>query len=363
MFRTLCFLLIFFSFISESRFFGGGRQRPQKRDKGRDFYKILGVGKRAKEKELKKAYRKLTKKYHPDKNKSEDAADKFKDIVAAYETLSDKEKRGVYDREGEPGLEEFEKRKQQGGGNFWSPFGQPQRRQGEKGPDVTIRLTVSLKTLYLGDIVEFDYVRNVMCANWDECEMDDNECEGPGIRMKTRQLGPGFIQKFQQEDPRCTSRGKRSNPNCNACPDGPTVSDTMPLTLEIEPGMSHGETIIFEDVADEQVGFAPGNLVIELVESKHKFFTRKGSDLYLTINIPLVDALAGFSHDMKHVDGHIFIVAPPNVINCNSIHRVRGEGMPDKHNPKQKGDLVVDFNIEFPTSLSSEQKSKLRSLL
>eukprot|EP00494_Astrolonche_serrata_P025632 UN25893 len=131
-----------------------------------------------------------------------------------------------------------------------------------KGPDVHVKLSVSLKTLYLGDILEFDYIRSVLCANWDECEMDDNECEGPGVRMRTQRLGPGFIQKIQVNDDRCIAYGKRYDPECGACPDGATVSDSTPLMLEIEPGMKHGDRIEFEEVADELIGQTPGNLII-----------------------------------------------------------------------------------------------------
>merc|ERR1719483_506276 len=168
-------------------------------------------------------------------------------------------------------------------------------------------------------------------------------------------------KKMQQQDDRCIAHGKRYNPNCSACPNGPTEIDSIPLTLEIEPGMKNGDQIKFEDVADEQVGHTPGDLIIELAAEKHAFFTRKGDDLHMRINIPLVDALAGFSHTIQHVDGHDVLIAPRNIIHCNSVYRVNGEGMPQE-NGNRKGDVVVRFNIDFPTHLSDSQKSKLRKV-
>lgn len=348
--------------------FSEGRRRNKgSRNSGRDFYKILNIKRSANERQIKKAYRKLSKQYHPDKNKDPGAEDIYKDIVAAYECLSDKEKREVYDRHGEEGLEDLQKQNQGGGGSpFDFFFGGNQRRQDSgqpKGPDVHIKMAVSLKTLYLGDIIEFDYIRAVMCSRWDECEIDDRECDGPGVRMVTRTIGPGFIQKMQSQDDRCVSRGKRYNPNCRACPDGPTVTDSTPLMLEIEAGMKHGDTIIFEEVADETIGHTPGNLIIELVAEKHSFLNRKGDDLNMRLNIPLVDALAGFSKTIQHVDGHDVVIEPNQIISCNSVVRIPGEGMPNRNNPNQKGDLIVRFNIDFPHHLTEKQKKSLRATL
>jgi len=366
-FILLCFIL--FTGSQGQRFGRGRRQQPQDDGPNRDFYNILGIKRSSSQQQIKKAYRKLSRKYHPDKNKDEGAEDIYKDVVAAYETLSNEEKKKVYDGQGESGVREFEKRGGDGGGDPFDLFnmfgfnnGRRRRNDGglPKGPDVIIRMKVSLKTLYIGDIVDFDYVRSVMCANWDECETDDRECEGPGIRMVTRQVGPGFIQKMQQQDDRCIAHGKRYNPNCRACPNGATEVDSIPLTLEIDPGMKHGDQIKFEDVADETIGHTSGDLIIELVAEKHEFFTRKGEDLHMRINIPLVDALAGFSHDITHVDGHSVTIAPRNIIHCDSVFRIPGEGMPSGG---RFGDIVVRFNIDFPSHLSDSQKSKLREVL
>lgn len=361
-----CLLVLFF--LTESRY-SRRRKQQQPKEEGRDFYKILGVSRSATDREIKKAFRKLSNKYHPDKNPDPEVAQKYTDIVAAKETLLDEEKRRVYDQHGESGLDEWTKNQGSGGdpfdmfGSFFG--GRNRRRQTDglpKGPDVHIKLTVSLKTLYLGDVLEFDYKRAVMCHNWDECELDDRECEGPGIRMVTRSLGPGFVQKMQQQDDRCIAHGKRYNPNCSACPDGPTETDSVPLMLEIDPGMKSGDKIEFEEVADETIGHSPGNLIIELVASPHEVFTRQGDDLHLRVNIPLVDALTGFTHDIPHLDGHIVTINPAQIIDCNSVLRVAGEGMP-KPGAGRKGDMVIRFNIDFPQKLSEKKKKNLRKIL
>lgn len=332
---------------------------------GRDFYKILGVDRNANDRQLKKAYRKLSLKYHPDRCKEDSCHEKFTDVNAAYECLSDKEKRQIFNRRGEEGVKEHEK--QGGGGGFHDPFGMFRRRQRDdsipKGENTRIVIDVPLKVLYSGDIIEAEFERDVLCSRWDECEIDDSECSGPGVRTKTQRIGPGFMQQFQQQDDRCIARGKRYNPRCSACPDGATVKDTTPITIDIEPGMKHGQEIVFEDVGDESIGKSPGNLIVVLREQAHPYFTRDGDNLRLRLGITLTDALVGFETTIKHVDGHEVRVKSSSVINCEHVMKIRGEGMP-RQTGTGLGDLIITFDIEFPRKTFSEtQKKNLRRIL
>lgn len=278
----------------------------------KDFYKLLGVSRKATQKEIKKAYRQMSLKYHPDKNKEEGAAEKFAEIAYAYEVLSDESKKEIYDRHGEEGLKQHEGMQNGGGGGF-NPFeqffgggfgGDPfsdmfgggrRRESGEqRTPSVEVPLRVSLQQFYTGDVFDVHYVREVLCKNWEDCMRNDNECAGPGVKLFRQQLAPGFVQQVQKEDPSCISRGKSWRPSCKACPSGKTESEKIELTIDLTKGARPGERMTFEGVTDEKPGFVPGDLHFVYVEVPHHRFKRDGDHLYLTKEISLVDALVSF---------------------------------------------------------------------
>jgi len=341
----------------------------------RDFYKILGVSRKASDKEIKKAYRKLSLQYHPDKNPSEDASSKFADVAAAYECLSDEEKRKTYDRYGEEGLQKMEARQNAGGGGdpFSSMFeafgfggfgGRRGRGDGERRtPDLTLPLRVSLRQLYLGDIFDMTYIREVLCTNHGECEKNCPDCHGPGVRVKTQQLAPGFVQQVQASDPNCVARGKCWRRGCKACPNGQTETEQISLTVDLAPGLAEGDNIRFEGVASEQIGHIPGDLVLLVAPIRHEYFERRGDDLHTTINIPLKDALVGFSTEIDHLDGHKVLLRKEDVTYFGQVVKIRGEGMPKKGGTGGFGDMYVECSITFPAQLSEEQKASLREIL
>jgi len=335
----------------------------------RDFYKILGVDKHASTRQIKKAFRKLSLKYHPDK--CEDCQEKFTDVNAAYECLSDDTKREAYDSVGrdEERFKEWEKRGGGSGGGFdpFANFFNFGRRRGnddemQKGGSTKMILNVDLKTLYVGDFIEIRYFRNVLCSRVDECEINDDGCSRAGIRKSTRRIGPGFVQQIEDNDSRCVARGKRYKERCKACPDGPTVVDSIPVTVDILPGMKDGQELVFEEHADESIGHIPGDLVIVLRQTAHPHFVRDGDDLRLRLGITLADALVGFEMTIKHVDGHDVVIKSNEVINCEYVKVIRAEGMPTERGGF--GDLIVTFEIEFPKkTFTTEQKQRLREIL
>ena len=267
-----------------------------------DYYELLGISRRATHKEIKKAYRQKSLEFHPDKNKSEGAAEKFAQIAQAYEVLSDESKREIYDRHGEEGLKKHEQRAGGGGGGF-DPFedifsqfgfggGRGRRDDGQQRTEsVEIPLTLTLKEFYLGKTLDVQYVREVLCKNWEDCMKQDNECHGPGVKIARQQLAPGFVQQVQMNDPKCVARGKSWRPNCKACPGGKTETEKIELTLDVTKGMRPGERITFQGVTDERPGFEPGDLHFVLVEVEHNQFVRDGDHLYMRTEILLVDAL------------------------------------------------------------------------
>lgn len=338
---------------------------------GTDFYRVLGVSRRASHKEIKKAYRQKSLQFHPDKNRDEGAAEKFAEISRAYEVLSDEEMKEIYDRDGEEGLKRHEQMRGGGGdggdpfGDIFSHFGFPfgggggrQREDDRKTPSVDIPLKLTLKQLYLGETIEVEYVREVLCVNWRECMKSHKECQGPGVKVRMQQIAPGFVQQIQQQDDRCISRGKMWKPNCRDCPNGQTETEKVDVTIDVTKGMRNGERITFDGVADQKPGMEPGDLVFNIQEVKDLKYHRDGDQLYRTIEIPLVDALVGFSITLEHLDGHKFIVNVSGVTECDEVKRVPGKGMP-RRSGRGYGDLYLTFEVDFPDTLTEQQKTQI----
>jgi len=338
-----------------------------------DFYRTLGISRKATPKEIKKAYRQKSLEFHPDKNKQEGAAEKFSEISRAYEVLSDDELKEIYDREGEEGLKRHEQRGGGGGGgdpfgdifsHFGFPFGGGGRQRDDERttPSVEIPLKLTLQQLYLGETLEVEYVREVLCVNWRECMKNHQECQGPGVKVRMQQIAPGFVQQIQQHDDRCIARGKMWKPNCRDCPKGQTETEKIDLTIDVTKGMRSGERITFEGVADQKPGMNAGDLVFIINEIPDKKYHRDGDQLYRTIEIPLVDALVGFSITLTHLDGHKFVVNVSGVTECDEVKRVPGKGMP-RRSGRGHGDLYLTFEVDFPDTLTEQQKTGINKIL
>lgn len=261
-----------------------------------DFYSLLGISKKATHKEIKKAYRQKSLEHHPDKGGN---AEKFSEIARAYEVLSDETLRGVYDQRGEKGLQDHEQRGGGGGGgggfdpfeDFFNFGGRRERDDGVRRTDsVEIPLKLNMKQFYLGEMLDVEYVREVLCKRWEDCIRQDPECSGPGVKTARQQIAPGFVQQVQMNEPRCIARGKSWRSNCKACPHK-TETEKIELTIDVSKGMRPGERVTFEGVTDEKPGFSAGDLHFILQEIPHKEFKRDGDHLYLNREIELVDAL------------------------------------------------------------------------
>lgn len=288
--------------------------------------------------------------------------------------LTDEEKKGIYDRHGEEGLKQHEQRGGGGGGHggfddIFSHFGfnfgggQGRRQREQTTPNVDVPLRVTLKQLYLGDTIEVEYVRNTLCVNWQECMKANQECQGPGVKVRMQQIAPGFVQQVQQRDDRCVARGKMWRNNCRECPNGQTQPETIELEIDLQKGMYPGEAVTFEGVSDEKPGMNPGDLNFVIVQVGHEFFHRDGDHLYVTMEIPLVDALTGFSHEFTHLDGHKFTVNVDGVTECDHVMRVSGKGMPRRGGRGGFGDLYITFDVDFPDTLTEKQRKEIRKIL
>ncbi|KAK7112279.1 dnaJ homolog subfamily B member 11-like [Littorina saxatilis] len=317
---------------------------------GRDFYKILGVSKNADIKQIKRQYRKLAKEHHPDKNKDDpEAAERFQDLGAAYEVLSDEEKRKVYDRHGEEGLKQGD----MGGdpfssffGDFGFGFGGNQRDQETpRGGDIVMDLDVTLEELYNGDFVEVLRYKPVA-----KPAKGKRKCN---CRMETvtQQLGPGRFQMSQQQV-------------CDECPNVKFVPEEKMLELEIEPGMRDGQEYPFVAEGEPHLDGEPGDLRFIIRQVKHPRFERKGDDLYANVTVSLQDALIGFEMDIAHLDGHKVHIVRDKITWPGARMRKANEGMPNYENNNFKGSLFITFDIDFPKgSLTEEDKEGLKAIL
>lgn len=159
------------------------------------------------------------------------------------------------------------------------------------------------------------------------------------------------------------ARGKSWKSPCTACPNGMTEEEEIQLTVDIAAGMRHGDTIKFDQVADEAVGHIPGDLIFYVHQQPHPLFRREGDDLHAHFTISLLESLVGFSRTLEHLDGHQVTIAKEDVTYCGEVFTVANEGMPIKGTRGARGHLFVTLNIDFPASFTPQQKNLIRQAL
>ncbi|XP_062402559.1 dnaJ homolog subfamily A member 4 [Sardina pilchardus] len=340
------------------------------------FYDLLGVSPKASPDEIKKAYRKLALKYHPDKNPNE--GERFKLISQAYEVLSDPNKRDLYDQGGEQAIKE-------GGmaGGSSSPmdifnmfFGGGGRTQRERrGKDVVHQLSVTMEEMYNGTTRKLGLQKNVICEKCDgyggkkgtlqKC----SNCKGRGVQIQVQQIGPGMIQQTQSMCGDCQGQGDSfsAKDRCKTCNGRKVERKKKILEVHIDKGMKDGQKITFHGEGDQEPGLEPGDVVIVLDQKEHSIYQRQDDNLITKMNIKLVEALCGFKKSIYTLDNRTLIInSPPGeVVKHNDIKCVQGEGMPVHKQPFEKGLLIIKFQVEFPEKnwLPEHRLPQLESLL
>ncbi|XP_006643975.1 dnaJ homolog subfamily B member 1-like [Oryza brachyantha] len=339
---------------------------------GVDYYKVLGVDRGAGDDDLKKAYRKLAMKWHPDKNPTnkKEAEAKFKQISEAYEVLSDPQKRTIYDQLGEEGLK-----------------GQPP--PGAGGPGAP--------SFYPGGAHSTSFHFNPRSA-------DDIFAEFFGFRGPFSSIGgsgsmrgdprfPGFM--FGNENlSRYGGEGSTSMHHTPHKP--PPIENKLPvsladlykgvtkkmkisreiidasgrvsqqeeiLTIDVKPGWKKGTRVTFTEKGNQAPNMTPADIVFIIEEKPHDIFTREGNDLVITEKISLVEALTGYTARIITLDARSLSVPINSVIHPSYEEVVPGEGMPIPKDPSKKGNLKIKFNIKFPSRLTSDQKTGIKRLL
>lgn len=383
-----------------------------------DLYEILEVEATATNAEIKKAYRKLALKYHPDKaseDEREDSEIKFKEISHAYEVLTDEVRRGEYDTYGttdgrRPNGEGFDfngnpfedfyggAQQEFSANDFYSffnnmggpggPPGGPGRRSKPRTKDAELEVEVTLEDLFKGKVIKTTSTRDIICSHCKGSGAKKNAvmkkcgvCEGEGSVRKIRRVGPGLVTQDYIDCETCHGVGKiyRSKDKCKKCHGKRLTEETKILEFEILKGSKSGESIVLSKESDEYPGKETGDVVMTFHCKEHSVFTRKGDDLFAKFKIPLVDSLCGFSKVLvKHLDGRGIQVSTPKgkVIRPGDYIKIKNEGMPVKHDPKKsswfssstgkKGDLYIEIDIEFPSDnwyLEKNDIVKIKNIL
>lgn len=340
------------------------------------LYDLLGVAPTVSEGDLKKAYRKLALRHHPDKGGD---AEHFKKLSFAYEVLSDKEKRDIYDAHGEEGLKSGG-----GGGDFHDPFdifnmffgmggGRGPRPKEKKGKSCVHQLKVSLEEMYSGNSRKLAIQKNVICNKCDGRGGKTGKvqkctgCKGTGMKVYLQQLAPGFVSQSQSVCGECSGKGEiiDKKDRCPKCDGKKVTRERKVLEVHIDKGMEDGQKVVLYGEGDQEPGMESGDVVIVLDEQEHEVFKRKGMDLIVRQEIQLVEALCGFEKVIKTLDGRNLVIQqePGKVIKHGDLKYVPSEGMPQHKNPFNKGNLIFQFIVNFPSKISGDKVKALESCL
>ncbi|MBN2339880.1 MAG: molecular chaperone DnaJ [Deltaproteobacteria bacterium] len=341
----------------------------------RDYYEVLGVEKNADAQELKKAYRKLAMKYHPDQNPDDDqAAEKFKELTEAYKVLSNEESRARYDRFGHQGASS-------GNGYpgmdfdmdlgsmtdffesiFGSMFGGAQRRRTRRGSDLQYDLTVTLEQVVSGADLRITIPRAMPC----------DDCGGSGAQKGTtptqcpRCNGHGQVRLQQgifvmnSPCPTCSGAGKVIQEPCPHCDSG-LVEKEEEFNITIPPGIEDGKVKVIRGAGDHgRNGVPPGDLNIHVQVARHEIFERAGDDLLCERSITFPQAALGDDIEIETIDSKVKMKVKP-ATRAGQVYVLRGKGVPHFHG-NGRGDLRVRMDIDVPAKLTDAQVDLIEKL-
>lgn len=341
----------------------------------RDYYEVLGVSRDVDAKELKKAYRKLAMKYHPDRNPDDKDADaKFKEATEAYEILGDQQKRAAYDQYGHAGVDPNAGGGGFGGGGanfsdifgdvFGDIFGGGGGRGGRGGPqrgsDLRYTMELSLEEAVRG--IE----KKIRVPTLTSCEACDGSGAKPGTSPKTCgtcggagqvRMQQGFFS-VQQTCPTCRGQGTMIEDPCNSCHGRGVKEETKTLSVKIPPGVDTGDRIRLSGEGEAgAMGGPAGDLYVQVSVKEHELFHRDGRNLYCDVPISIVDAALGGELEVPTLDGRVKLKIPAET-QSGKLFRLRGKGVTPVRGGTA-GDLLCRVQVETPVNLTSDQKDLL----
>ena len=351
----------------------------------RDYYEVLGVERGASEAEIKSAYRRLAKKYHPDLNPGDKEAEAaFKEVNEAYEVLSDDQRRARYDQFGHEdptaggnygsyttytggsGFEDiFETIFGSGGfGGFGG--GSAQRSNGpERGNDLRYNLTISFEEAVFGCKKEINIARNENCDNCGgtgakpgTSPVTCDQCHGTGTVTRVQQTMLGSM-RTSAPCPKCGGEGKIISDPCPKCGGKGTVRRQRTITVTIPAGIDNGQALTLRGEGEPgKRGGPSGDLYVAISVRPHRKFRRDGVNLYSEMNISFAQAALGDELNIETLKESVKETIPEGT-QPDTVLRVRGQGVPVLRNPSQRGDLFVTLKIEVPKRLNEKQRMAL----
>ena len=350
----------------------------------RDYYEVLGVDKNADDATIKKAYRKLAKKYHPDINPGDKEAEKkFKEASEAYAVLSDSEKRRQYDQFGHSAFDGGAGGAGAGGFDFSGMdmgdifgdifgdfFGGGARRQSSNGPMKGANVRASVRITF--EEAVFGCEKELELVLKDECKTCHgtgakpgttpetcSKCGGKGKVMYTQQSLFGMVQNVQT-CPECHGSGKIVRDKCTDCHGSGYIAKKKKIQVTIPAGIDNGQSVRIREKGEIGVNGGPrGDLLVEVVVSRHPIFQRREMDLYSTVPISYAQAALGGEIIIKTIDGNVSYEVKPGTQTDTRI-RLRGKGVPSLRNKNVRGDHYVTLVVQVPTGLNEEAKETLR---
>ncbi|SCW30865.1 molecular chaperone DnaJ [Ruminococcaceae bacterium YRB3002] len=356
-------------------------------DSKRDYYEVLGVSKNATDDELKKAYRKQAKKYHPDLNPGDAEAEaKFKEVNEAYAVLSDEQKRAQYDRFGHQAVDGsggFGGGSPFGGGGYYSAqdidlgdifssffgggFGSSRTRNGpQRGASLKYGMTLSFMDAAFGCERDISFNKEDLCT----------ACKGSGAQPGTTPetcpscRGAGRVQQQQQTlfgvtmitktCPQCQGRGTVIKTPCTACSGKGRRKVKKSLHVKVPAGVDTGEYITLQGEGEPGTnGGGYGDLIVEFRVSPHEVFSRKGMNTYCDVPITMTQAALGGEIELPTIDGSVKYTLKEGT-QPGDTYTINGRGIPSRSNPSMRGAHTVRFVVEVPTRLNDLQKQKLK---
>ncbi|PRQ10892.1 molecular chaperone DnaJ [Corynebacterium sp. 13CS0277] len=343
----------------------------------RDYFGILGVDSGASDSDIKKAYRRLARQYHPDVNDTEEAAEKFREVSLAYEVLTDPEKRRIVDMGGDP-MEQAGGMPGGGGfggglGDIFEAFfggGQPRgpRSRVQPGADALLRAQITLEEAYTGAEHTITVDTAVLC---DTCQGSGSKDGSKPVTCSTCQ-GMGEVQEVQRSFlgnmmttrtcPSCHGVGEIITDPCPSCHGDGRKKARRDLQVRFPAGIENGMRIRMAGQGEVGPGGGPaGDLYVEVHVTPHKIFERDGDNLHVTVRVPMVEAALGSTIDIEGLDGQTRTITIPAGVQSDDVDVVAGAGMPLLKR-QGHGDLVAHFQVEVPTELDRQSRKLLEKV-
>ena len=344
----------------------------------RDYYDVLGVSRTASADEIRRAYRRLARQYHPDVNKADDAEERFKEATEAYEVLGDDEQRAAYDRFGHAGLGGFN------GAGAGDPFGFGRSpfsdifetffggaagrapRAPMRGADLEATVELSFEEAVFGAEKDIELTRQEVCETCHGTRMRDGKeppvCTVCGGSGEVRQVQQTILGQFMTASAcaNCHGEGRVISDPCPACRGAGRVPRRRTVSVTIPGGVDGDSTLRLNGQGEQMPGGTPGHLFVRIRVRPHQHFVRHGKQIHLEMPVNITQAALGAELEVPTVDGKVTLTLPAGTQSGQQF-RLRGRGVPDLHHGA-RGDEIVTIRVLTPTELTAEQRELLERL-